>query len=237
MITTLDQKHISRSDRYKVVATREIAARFKELGFVVDSYLEARVRRADRIGYQKHMVRLSNPNLISMHDDIKLQLLVTNSHDGSTSFKMQLGFYRFVCSNGLIVGETFESVRLRHTGDIIEEIDEAIERIVAQTNRLDALISKMKTKEMSPIESAKFIEEAIKLRAIKGVSDFPVLRPEDMGSDLFTLYNRVQEMLVTGGVNYRNQNDRTRRLRGVRNIAVLTKINEELFDLATRYVA
>lgn len=237
MITTLDQKHSSRSDKYKVVATREIAARFKELGFVVDEYMEARVRKVDRIGYQKHMVRLSNPSLVSAHNDIKLQLLVTNSHDGSTSFKMQLGFYRFVCSNGLIVGETFESVRLRHTGGIVEEIDEAIERIVAQTNRLDVLISKMKTKEMSPIESARFIEEAIKLRNLKGVTEFPVLRPEDMGSDLFTLYNRVQEMLVNGGVTYRNQRDRTRRLRGVGNIAALTKINEQLFDLATRYAA
>lgn len=237
MITTLDQKHSSRSEKYKVVPTREIASRFKELGFVVDDYMEARVRKTDRIGYQKHMVRLSNPSLVSAHGDIKLQLLVTNSHDGSTSFKMQLGFYRFVCSNGLIVGETFESVRLRHTGDIVEEIDEAIERIVAQTNRLDVLISKMKSKELSPLESARFIEEAIQIRNLKGLNELPILRPEDMGSDLFTLYNRVQEMLVNGGVNYRNQRDRTRRLRGVSNIAALTKINEQLFDLAARYAA
>jgi hypothetical protein len=236
MITTLDQKHISRSDKYKVVATKEIAQRFKELGFVVDEYMEARVRKVDRIGYQKHMVRLSNPNLKSIHEDIKLQLLVTNSHDGSTSFKMQLGFYRFVCSNGLIVGETFESVRLRHSGSILEEIEEAIERIVAQADLLNVRISMMKAKTLSPIESRTFIEEALKLRNIKE-AEVPVLRPEDMGEDLFTVYNRVQEMLVTGGSDYRNQNNRVRQLRGIRNIAKLTKINEQLFDLAMRYVA
>jgi hypothetical protein len=149
---------------------------------------------------------------------------------------MQLGFYRFVCSNGLIVGETFESVRLRHSGSILEEIEEGIERIVTQADLLDVRISMMKAKVLSPVECRSFIEEALKLRSIKEAT-VPVLRPEDMSEDLFTVYNRVQEMLVMGGSDYRNQNNRIRQLRGIRNIAALTKINERLFDLAMRYVA
>ena len=148
-INTLDQKLETLSDRYKLAPTKAIADKFKSLGFVVDSYSEVKVRKNSRAGFQKHQVRLSNPNLRSTHDDIKLQLIITNSHDGLSSFRMQLGFFRFVCSNGLVVGETFEKICLRHTGMIIEEIDSAVERIVAQVEKLDNTISKMKTKAVT----------------------------------------------------------------------------------------
>lgn len=240
-ITTLDSKHSSRSDRYKVVPTKLIASKFKELGFVVDSYQEARVRKdSTRIGHQKHLVRLSHPELLSSsHKDVKLQLLVTNAHDGSSSFKMQLGFFRLVCSNGLIVGETFETIRLRHSGTILEEVDAAIERMVAQTKKLDAAITALKTKKLDQSQVKSFIEEAVKLRG-KSVADVAVAarRPEDNDfSNLFQLYNAVQESLVNGGDEYTNALGRRRVMRRISNIGKLTEVNERLFDLAMRYAA
>lgn len=240
-ITTLDSKHSSRSNKYKVVPTKEIAAKFKELGFVVDSYQEAKVRKdVTRIGHQKHLVRLSHPELLSTdHKDVKLQLLVTNSHDGSSSFKMQLGFFRFVCSNGLIVGETFETIKLRHSGLILEEIDSAIEKMVAQTKKLDAAIAALKQKKLDEMQVRSFIEEAVKLRG-KSVTDVNVSarRPEDSDfSNLFQLYNAVQESLINGGDEYTNALGRRRVMRRVGNIDKLTEINEQLFDLAMRYAA
>lgn len=237
MITTLDQKHSSRSEKYKVAATKEIAAKFKERGFVVDEYIEARVRKVDRQGYQKHMVRLSNPSLTSTHKDIKLQLLVTNSHDGSTSFKIQLGFFRFVCGNGMIVGETFETVSLRHSGSIQEELDNAIDRIVAQAGALDATLTRMKEKTLSTEQVRAFTEEAFRLRNIASPGNVPVLREEDASNDVFTVYNRIQEALIRGGSSYVTDKGRPRRLRGVSNIGVISKVNEGLFDIAMRMVA
>lgn len=240
-ITTLDSKHTSRSEKYKVVPTKLIAQKFKDLGFVVDSYQEARVRKdPTRIGHQKHLVRLSHPTLLSTsHNDVKLQLLVTNSHDGSSSFKIQLGFFRFVCSNGLIVGETFENIRLRHSGTILEEVDQAVERIVAQAARLDGAIAKMKSTALTEGQIANFKEEAAKLRGSKvsGVS-FSARREEDGDySNLFQLFNSVQETLVNGGSEYTNALGRRRVMRSISNIKKLTDVNEKLFDLAMRYAA
>jgi len=240
-ITTLDTKHSSRSDRYKVVPTKIIASKFKEMGFVVDSYQEARVRKdITRRGHQKHLVRLSHPELLSTgHSDVKLQLLVTNAHDGSSSFKMQLGFFRLVCSNGLIVGETFETIKLRHSGMILEEVDSAIERMVAQTKKLDAAITALKTKKLEESQVKLFIEEAVKLRG-KKVSDVAIAPRREEDSDftnLFQLYNAVQESLVNGGDEYTNALGRRRVMRRVSNIAKLTQLNEQLFDLAMRYAA
>lgn len=240
-ITTLDTKHSSRSERYKVVPTKLIAGKFKELGFVVDSYQEARVRKdSTRRGHQKHLVRLSHPELLSTnHKDVRLQLLVTNAHDGSSSFKMQLGFFRLVCSNGLIVGETFETIKLRHSGMILEEVDSAIERMVAQTKKLDAAITALKMKKLEESQVKLFIEEAVKLRG-KKVSDVAIAPRREEDSDftnLFQLYNAVQESLVNGGDEYTNALGRRRVMRSVNNIAKLTQLNEQLFDLAMRYAA
>lgn len=52
-----------------------------------------------------------------------LRLECLNSVDGSTRFQVLMGWYRFVCSNGLIIGVTSSKLRRRHTGDLrIEDI-------------------------------------------------------------------------------------------------------------------
>ena len=238
-ITTLDTKLSTLSDKYKLVETKKIADKFKALGFNVDDYQAARVRKVSKQGYQKHLVRLSNPTLLSSaHKDLKLQLVVTNSHDGLSAFKIQLGIYRLVCSNGLMVGTTFESISLRHTGTIIDQVDQAVERMVAQVNRLDLAITAMKTKVLTKEQTTLFIAQAIKLRypdkSIMDVS-LPILRREDEENNLFTLYNRIQENLVRGGNQVRNNQNRLRQARQLTSITALTKINEQLFDLANEY--
>jgi hypothetical protein len=53
-----------------------------------------------------------------------LRLECLNSVDGSTRFRALMGWFRFVCSNGLIVGVTRSDMRRRHVGDLhIEDID------------------------------------------------------------------------------------------------------------------
>jgi len=47
-------------------------------------------------------------------DRMDLRLQCFNSVDGSTRFKALLGWFRFVCSNGLVVGTTTSSLWRRH---------------------------------------------------------------------------------------------------------------------------
>lgn len=240
LITTIDQPHPRVSAKYQLVPTKLIAQKFFDLGFKVDEYKSVRVRDASRIGYQKHFVRLSHPTLLNTkHDDVKLQLLVTNSHDGSSSFSIKLGIFRLVCSNGLVVGTTFEAVTLRHTGRILEEIDGAVERMVAQTKKLDEALERMKTRTMTAEEIAKFYNEAVKIRygANYGKDDVVVTsrRTADDANDLFTVYNRAQEALIRGS-EARGGNGRFRQRRAITNINKDLTINEKLFDLAYSYV-
>jgi hypothetical protein len=47
-----------------------------------------------------------------------LRLECLNSVDGSTRFRVLMGWFRLVCSNGLIIGITRSDVRRRHIGDL-----------------------------------------------------------------------------------------------------------------------
>ncbi len=59
--------------------------------------------------------------------DVILQLLCRNSVDGSGAIRAELGWYRLVCSNGLIVGVTLGKTRLVHKPDA--KLDEVFEPI------------------------------------------------------------------------------------------------------------
>lgn len=53
-----------------------------------------------------------------------LRLECLNSVDGSTRFRAIMGWFRFVCSNGLIIGVTRSDMRRRHVGDFhLEDVD------------------------------------------------------------------------------------------------------------------
>jgi hypothetical protein len=238
-ITTLDTKLETLSNKYKVASTKAIAQKFKDLGFTVDKYQEAKVRRASKKGYQKHLVTLSNDTLLGgTKNGTKLQVLVTNSHDGTSSLVIQLGVYRFACANGLIVGETFEKINIRHTGDIVEKIEENVMRIVAQANRLNDVLEKMKSTQLDAEKTREFFDRAVKLRYENKTSsdvEIPVLREADEGNNVFNLFNRVQESLIRGGQKAKNKRGNLRTVKEVTSIDTLKRINEGLFDLAVEY--
>lgn len=238
MIKVSDAAHPKMSSKYKTVQTNLIAKKFKDLGFVVDEVLQRKSRKGGG-GYAKHMVRLSHPTLLSTnHKDLKLQLIVTNSFDGSASFGMKLGFFRFVCANGMIVGETLESYKHKHNGNILEEIDQSIERIVAQAKSLSDTLDRMKAIKLTTAQVIDFQKKAMKIRSEKLEHvDYSVRRSADVEQDLYTVYNRIQEDLIRGGVESVSGNNRTRMLREVKGIDKIKEVNEKLFDLAMSYAA
>jgi len=56
-------------------------------------------------------------------DSMSLRLELLNSVDGSTRFRVLMGWFRLVCTNGLVIGVTRAEFRRRHTGDLhVEDI-------------------------------------------------------------------------------------------------------------------
>lgn len=67
---------------------------------------------------------------------MSLRLECFNSVDGSTRFRVLMGWFRFVCSNGLIIGVTRSDVRRRHVGDLqLEDVGAVITSGLKESER------------------------------------------------------------------------------------------------------
>jgi hypothetical protein len=244
-IATLDQKFHTLTDKYKLAKTSEMIKTIEDLGYNMDKFVAMKVRKKERHGFQKHRVIFTSPTLKATVDGVP-QLLLTNSHDGTSSVILQIGFFRYVCSNGLVVGNNLiEPVKIRHSGDNFNErLIEGINFIVAQADKLTASIDKMKQVKLSDAQAKEFQRAAIQNRLGSDVKlesfTVPVQRDEDKQNDLFTVMNVVQEALIRGGARVlveENGQRKDKAIRRVRGLATQTEINTMLWNLAEQSMA
>lgn len=247
MITTLDTKFHTLKDAYKLVKTRDLITKIESLGYNLDNFVANKTRKEEKIGFQKHRAIFSSTALKTSHsDEGKMQLLLTNSHDGTSSVVFQLGFYRLVCSNGLVIGNTVQTIKVPHKGQFIyENIEKAIEQIAAQAGTVNNDIDKMRSTILTVSSQRDLFHEAAKLRFPDRQVDsvrFNVNRFEDKKDDLFTVYNVAQENIVRGGgkvmvYNLETKTFEQKSLRGIKSIDAQTKLNTDLYNLALKFAA
>ena len=89
--------HFDVSSRYIHCNTMEVVDAVRDCGWEVARTACARVRRPDRQGFQKHFVWLRQPRQKMEVGDCELQLLMVNSHDGTSSLQLMAGLFRLVC--------------------------------------------------------------------------------------------------------------------------------------------
>ncbi|ELI7994226.1 DUF945 domain-containing protein, partial [Yersinia enterocolitica] len=104
------EKHKSRSARYTYIPTITLLDGLRHEGFQPFFACQTRVRDPERREHTKHMLRLRRAGQITGKQVPEIILL--NSHDGTSSYQMLPGLFRQVCQNGLICGETFGEVRV-----------------------------------------------------------------------------------------------------------------------------
>lgn len=97
-----DGAHDSRSERYAHIPTSVVLAALKKEGFEPFMACRAHVRDDSRIGFAKHMLRLRHASQINTEDEAN-EIILLNSHDGTSSYQMLAGCFRFVCQNGCAV--------------------------------------------------------------------------------------------------------------------------------------
>lgn len=241
---TLDLVHPSRSENYKLIKTSEIVNNLESQGFKLVDFKATKTKREDKKGYQKHFAILEHPELLKGDNSLNYQLLITNSHDGSTSFKVDFGVFRMVCSNGLVVGSTFGGMSQRHSGFIMDEFQADLNQFVARLPQLKETIDLMNQKKLNDDMRRQFYKDALKLKVDNAILlDVPTRRNADNGSDLFTAFNVIQEHLVRGGLTYQVEIEKDnqkqlveKRLRALRSMNSQVEINKKLFDLANNYL-
>ncbi|TPG86712.1 DUF945 domain-containing protein [Pseudomonas caspiana] len=96
-----DEAHESRSSRYVYIPTVTVLDKLREEGFQPFMVCQTRVRDQDKKDHTKHMIRLRHASRIM--DKEANEIILLNSHDGTSSYQMIPGVFRFVCANGLVV--------------------------------------------------------------------------------------------------------------------------------------
>ena len=67
---------------------------------------------------------------------VLMGIFLINSHDGASSCQLLCGTFRFVCCNGLVVGDVVEDMRIPHKGYVQREVVEGAIRVLEQFESL-----------------------------------------------------------------------------------------------------
>ncbi|MBS7726551.1 DUF932 domain-containing protein, partial [Vibrio cholerae] len=84
-----EEAHDSRSDRYLYIPTVKVLDALRAEGFQPFMACQTRVRNTDKREHTKHMIRLRHASNIM--DKEANEIILLNSHDGSSSYQMMAG--------------------------------------------------------------------------------------------------------------------------------------------------
>ncbi|MGI3087306.1 DUF932 domain-containing protein [Yersinia pseudotuberculosis] len=231
-----EEKHESRSSRYTYIPTITLLDSLQKEGFQPFFACQTRVRDVSRREHTKHMLRLRREGQITGKQVPEIILL--NSHDGSSSYQMLPGLFRFVCQNGLICGQTFGEVRVPHKGDVVEKVIEGAYEVLGLFDRMDEQRDAMQSLLLPPPAQQALAHAALTYRfgeEHQPVTPMQILTPrryEDNTPDLWTTYQRIQENLSKGGLSGRTVKGQRARTRAVNGIDGDVKLNRALWVMA-----
>ncbi|EIU5542659.1 DUF945 domain-containing protein [Pseudomonas aeruginosa] len=232
-----DAPQESRSERYSYIPTATVLQELRGEGFEPFMVCQTRVRHDDRRDYTKHMIRLRHASQINGREANEIILL--NSHDGTSSYQMLAGMFRFVCCNGLVCGDTVADVRVPHKGDVAGHVIEGAYEVLHGFGRAQESRDAMRAITLDAGESEVFARAALSLKYDEDkpapVTESQILMPrrgDDDRRDLWSVFNRTQENLIKGGLSARAANGRRQTTRPVQGIDQSVRLNRALWLLA-----
>lgn len=172
------------------------------------------------------------------------QLVFSGSHDGSAPYVLETGLYRLVCGNGLVVcAQQFTSLKVKHSNVAVEEVLTASYRIMQELPQLAEQIHLFQSTQLTPHRAQVFAYAALachygeddKGNLLGGITTEAVLaarREEDAANDLWSIYNRVQENMVKGGILALSAANRQRHTRAITSVDSGLDLNRQLWCLA-----
>ena len=219
------EAHESRSARFAPIPTIDVIDGLRREGFDPFFAQQAKTRIEGKAEFTKHMVRLRHRSL-ARADGEAFEIILVNANDGTSAYQMLPGFFRFVCANGLFTGDTFNEVKVRHSGNAIDEVIEGAYTVLSDAPRVTEQVDMAKGITLSGPERELFARSAHMLRfpdayhqrdengdvidAEADVKPAPIsadalllrrrMADGDIASTLWGTFNVVQENAIKGGL-------------------------------------
>ena len=222
------------SEKYGFIPTSVIVHALERSGFVPVKASAAR-SSLERAAFAKHLIRFRHrEHMNTQVGDWLPEVVLVNSHDGSSSYQIMAGVYRLVCSNGLVVGNSFAEARVRHTKNAPDEIVDASFRVIESLPGIAEGIEDMRAITLDAGEREAFAAAALTLRypdeaPIRPAQLLSTRRSADTSSDLWTTFNVLQENLLQGGQRRTDSRQRTRK---ISSVSEDVRLNRALWTLA-----
>lgn len=241
------------SDKYVQATTMDVVHDMAKLGWYPVVAKQCRNKKGSKGIRSFHMIALQNPTVKVLNSKNEVdgypRIILTNSHDGFNSFKFMCGYYRIICSNGLIIADKeFANISIRHINYTFEELTKTVVNILQKLPNQIAVLNNMQKTILTDEEKTKFAISAIKLR--KGYNEedkveiseetidelLSPVRKEDSANNLYNIYNIIQERIIKGNFHYSEKQKKMRKMRMITSISKDLDINTNLFNLACSYV-
>jgi len=233
------------SDRYTHISTIEVVKGLMGEGFQPVYVTQSRARLENKIGFTKHLMRFRHVDARPVSGGLYPELVLINSHDGLSSYKLIAGVFRLICTNGLMAGNKYEEVRVRHQGNIIDNVIQGSYEVMDSATHMLEAAQEMSEIRLQPEEQLAFARAAHAIRFEEGDNMGAAIEPQQLirarrrqevgATDLFTTFNIAQENIIKGGQSgwTRDANGRHRRtsMRAVNSIDENTKLNRALWTL------
>lgn len=242
------EAHESRSARFVPVPTITVLDALRAEGFRPFFAAQARTRVPGKAEFTKHVVRMRHASHVNERGE-SFEVILANANDGTAAYNLMPGFFRFVCLNGLITGDKFESVKVRHSGNAVDQVIEGTYRVLDSACDVQEQVDSFRALTLNRDEQVAFADAARLIRwepetdaetgeekpcPVTAQALLSARRNEDRASDLWTTFNRVQENVIRGGVaGMGTRNGRTiqARTRAVTGIDQDTALNKALWTL------
>jgi hypothetical protein len=236
------------SPKYSFLPTSRIISDMDSLGWKVCQAKTNRSRTITNQEFGNHVIKFFNPDVFIQDSEGNVEsyinVVVMNNHSGTGSFKFEMGIFRLVCSNGLVIkDQDMGSFNIRHSGYSFEQLQETMGTAIT---RLPELVNRINTWNgitMTTDQQKDFAKKALALRSYtdrvpteEELAEFLApRRQQDQGDSLWVVLNRIQESVMKGGYHLLNSRGKSRRAKSIKNIQQDIKLNQQIWELATEY--
>jgi hypothetical protein len=247
------------SGKYGFVNTYQAMQVLGDFGFRPVNKAQQPSRNPANKPFAMHMISFAHDDdLRNPYNETRPEIILYNSHDGKSALKLFAGAYRFICSNGIVAGDGFQS-KMRHSKktangfetlltDTAESLPRMMQRIATlqetetAANVLDFAYNAAKLRwEMAPNELAENAETGTYYdkNTIGGL--LGARRFDDQGTNAWKVFNRVQENIMRGGPDILSltkkaketgQGWKYRKAKAVSSLPETIRLNRELWNMS-----
>lgn len=228
---------------YNFTPTTELIGHMETLGFQLTNAKQSKSNTPLHAKYGTHILEFQNEQLYMKdnHGNIEGRptIVLINNHNGGRPLQFEMGLFRLVCSNGLVIKtQDFGGMKERHTKYNLDQVKQIVSEKTSEMQSAINRINRWTGIEMSERQRFQFATEALALRLANDrvPEQYEIIdllqprRKEDNGKSLWLVYNTIQEGLIKGGFSLNN-----REARAIKNPLADFQINQDLWTLAEKY--